>query len=284
MSNTDYRSTWETVNSNLQEIERLLAQGKYNSVMVKSRQTLEYMVRALADRACIVDGDLSQMIDELYNGNWISKETMEHFQQVRLIGTKAVNEGHSSATDANRCHQILSQESHIFSRAPQRKRQTASNGRSSGGATRKRKKKKTGTDLLVAYALRVVIPLVILILIIFLATKLVKVFSGDNKPTDSSASISSDASVPSTSDIALNSTETTAEPETTPEAATVVMYRAITTVNVRPEPNTTTARIGKLATNETVEFVRDYDDSWTVVKYNGQEAYVAKQYLVPVTQ
>ncbi|MDO4325800.1 MAG: SH3 domain-containing protein [bacterium] len=285
MSNTDYKSTWETVNSNLQEIERLLAQGKYNSVMVKSRQTLEYMVRALADRACIVDGDLSQMIDELYNGNWISKETMEHYHQLRLIGTKAVNEGYASATDANRCHQILSQESHIFSHTPQRRRQTASNTRSTGsaGTTRRRRKKKTGTDLLVAYALRVVIPLVILILIIFLATRLVKVFSGDKESTDPSQSISTDASVPSSADISLDTTEPSSEPET-PPAAAVTMYRAITTVNVRPEPNTATDRIGKLSTNDTVEFVRDYDDSWVVVKYNGQEAYVAKQYLVPVTE
>ena len=43
--------------------------------MVKARQTLEYMVKALAERACIVDGDMADIIDQLYDGRWIDKTT-----------------------------------------------------------------------------------------------------------------------------------------------------------------------------------------------------------------
>ena len=271
MSDFEYTSTWETVNTNLQEIEKLLAQGKYNASMIKSRKTLEYMVKSMADHACIVDGDLSQMIDELYNGQWISKETREHYHQIRVLGNRAVNEENNNATDADRCYQILAQEAHVFSRPSARKRPTSSGTRTS--AARKRKKRKNGRDLLIAYALRILVPLVILILVIFLATKLVNILSDKPDPTDPVVTTSAPLTIPATPEDteATESTEATA-----PTDSTVVLYRAITTVNVRPEPNTAQERIGRLSPDQTVEFLRDYDDSWVVVRYNGQEAYVAK--------
>ena len=59
-------------------------------------------------------------------------------------------------------------------------------------------------------------------------------------------------------------------------------YKTTTTLNVRSGPSTDTERIGKLDPDKTVEFLRDYDDFWAVILYNGQEAYVAKEYLTIV--
>ena len=39
------------------------------------------------------------------------------------------------------------------------------------------------------------------------------------------------------------------------------------------------SRIGKLDPGASVTFIKEYDDFWAVIEYNGQEAYVAKQYL-----
>ncbi len=50
-------------------------------------------------------------------------------------------------------------------------------------------------------------------------------------------------------------------------------------MNVRKEPSTDADRIGKLDPGASVEYLRDYDDTWAVIKYNGQEAYVAKEFL-----
>ena len=45
-------------------------------------------------------------------------------------------------------------------------------------------------------------------------------------------------------------------------------------------PRTTdTDRIGVLAPDTDVEYLRDYDEKWAVISYNGQEAYVAKEFL-----
>ena len=57
-------SNWEKIQLGVKDTERLIGQKDYNSAMVKARQTLEFMVKQLGERACIVDGsDLKDMID-----------------------------------------------------------------------------------------------------------------------------------------------------------------------------------------------------------------------------
>ena len=102
MGNTARESSWERIQRYVKETERLIGQKQYNLAMVKARQTLEYMVKCLGERACIVDGDLMETIDELYQGRWISKSTCEHFHKIRIIGNKAVHENSDNAYDANR--------------------------------------------------------------------------------------------------------------------------------------------------------------------------------------
>ena len=54
--------------------------------------------------------------------------------------------------------------------------------------------------------------------------------------------------------------------------------------NVRPEPSTDTDRIGVLAPDTDVEYLRDYDEKWAVISYNGQEAYVSRDFIRQVSQ
>ena len=61
--------TWEKIQQSVKETERLLSKKQNNLAMVKARQTLEYMVKALAERACIVDGDMADILDQLYDGH-----------------------------------------------------------------------------------------------------------------------------------------------------------------------------------------------------------------------
>ena len=53
------------------------------------------------------------------------------------------------------------------------------------------------------------------------------------------------------------------------------------TVRVRSTPNTDddTNIVGLLASGESVEYVGDQDDQWAIIIYNGEQAYVAKQYI-----
>ena len=72
MSNLEHTTSWQQIQQGVKEAERLIVNKNYNLVMVKARQTLECMVRCMAEKACLVEGDLSDTIDQLYEGGWIS--------------------------------------------------------------------------------------------------------------------------------------------------------------------------------------------------------------------
>ena len=72
------------------------------------------MVRCMAERACVVEGDLSDTIDQLYEGQWINKATKDNYHTIRILGNKAVHEGDDAAYDANQAYQLLTQEVYVF--------------------------------------------------------------------------------------------------------------------------------------------------------------------------
>ena len=76
MSNFERTTSWQQIQQGVKEAERLIVSRDYNLVMVKARQILECMVRCLAEKACLVDGDLADTIDQLYEGHWIDKTTI----------------------------------------------------------------------------------------------------------------------------------------------------------------------------------------------------------------
>ena len=55
MSNFERTTSWQQIQQGVKEAERLIVSKDYNLVMVKARQTLECMVRCLAEKACLVD-------------------------------------------------------------------------------------------------------------------------------------------------------------------------------------------------------------------------------------
>ena len=68
MSNVERTTSWQQIQQGVKEAERLIARKEYNLVMVRARQVLEYMVRCMAERACVVEGDLSDTIPSVYWG------------------------------------------------------------------------------------------------------------------------------------------------------------------------------------------------------------------------
>ncbi len=149
MANMENTTIWKQIQQGLRETERLIGRKEYNMAMIKARQTLEFMVRCMAEKACVVEGDLSDTIDQLYEGRWISRTTKDHYHNIRILGNKAVHEGDDTAYDANQAYQLLAQEVGAFAdeygsrgggRQPQRRQpvrtssaRRASASRPSGG-------------------------------------------------------------------------------------------------------------------------------------------------------
>ncbi len=102
------------------ETEKLMSQKQYNMAMIKARQTLEYMVNYLGERALIVEGDLADSIDQLFEGRFISQAAKDHYHRIRVLGNKAVHEGDDSPYDANEAFQLLSQEVNTFANSHNR--------------------------------------------------------------------------------------------------------------------------------------------------------------------
>ena len=55
-------SSWEQIRQSASDVERLIGQKQYNLAMVKARQSLEYMVKSLAEPAGIEVEDLEKRV------------------------------------------------------------------------------------------------------------------------------------------------------------------------------------------------------------------------------
>ena len=291
MGRTENPSIWEKIQRNVQETERLIGQKKYNLAMIKARQTMEYMVKLHCDKAGIVESTPDTMIRELYGGKWISKSTAEHYLQILSIGEQAAKDGDNGAFNANQAYHLLSQEVYAFSNSdkPERTRRSAReasvsrgsdssravSSRAAGSRTsssravpqsRSRRRQRSGfygLDLL-----KLLIPIVLIIVLIFL----ICILAPKDTPTEETSTAPVTTEAPTT----MASTE----PETTEEeTAAPVVYRTTDVLNVRSGPSTNDERIGKLDAGASIEVIGDYDETWAIIIYNGQEAYVSKDYL-----
>ena len=311
------------IQQGLKETEMLLNQNQYNMSMIKARQTLEYMVNYLGEKALIVEGDLADSIDQLFERRMISQTSKDHYHRIRMIGNKAVHEGNDSPYDAKEALHLLSQEVSGFANtfykenhrealpkqrsanlrsapiasrnsasrgsvsrgsAPQKPAQRAGSGgrrtaqagasqrppqrSASRGRSRRRSPKNTpDTSSLLKPALIFLGVLVIVLIFVKLVPG-----KGDKKETaapDTSAQVSTEAATG----------EVTAEETMEPETEAPKSYTTRSKLNVRSTPSTDGARLGSLAAGTTVDFVKTYDDKWSVIMFEGKEAYVASEFL-----
>ncbi len=289
MAGSNGNTNWEQIQQGVSDTERLIGQRDYNSAMMKARQTLEQMVKQQAQRACISDvSDLKDLIDTLYENRWISKTTCEHYHSIRMIGNKAAHNGGNSAYDANQAYHMLSQEVYTFAndyrnarkgtrtRGTAKRPSSAQTGNSASSASRPRpasaaaarsrkqpaKQRRKGIDMYTL--LKLLVPILSVILLICVIRLWVPELKKTEEPTEPSTVTTTAAPVPET---------------TVPETMAPALYRTTTVLNVRSQPTTDGDPIGKLAEGTTVDFVEVYDDEWTIIRYNGAEAYVASRYL-----
>lgn len=291
MGNTDNTEagTWERIHGGVREIERLIGQGQYNMAMVKSRQTLEYMVKCLCERNGILETSLLEMIDALYHDGIISQTTCEHYHKIRSIGNKAIHEEDNSAYNANQAHHLLSQEIYTFAsdykdaKAPRTRSSLSSSSAAAGrgesrrspGHTEPRNGKSEGhrprAYAKPAFEFRSILKPLILILIIILLLFIIKMIHPAKTSDESTAAAISTESAASETEAETVSSETT-------------LYRTTDTVNIRSNPSTDSERLGVLAPAADIEYLRDYDDKWAVIHYNGQEAYISRDFIQQVSQ
>ncbi len=296
-------NNWEKIRQGLKDAQLLNSQRKYNLSMVKCRQTLEFMVQDLCDKAAITttntNQDLSSLIDELYSNRWISKTTCEHYHKIRMLGNKAVHEGNDNAYDANQACQLLSHEAVTFSKdymndsrqRPQQRpsqqrtsQQRQPQQRTSGGSSqqrthssssRSRRRSQDGFPLTSTDLMRIAIVIVAVVIVIFP----IRLLRSDDSTPDETAPAASTESIADESTAPEEEIPTTAAPETMAETTPAPVYKTTDYLNVRAEPSTSSRRLGVLDTDTVVDYISDYDETWAIIEYEGTQAYVSKQYL-----
>lgn len=301
MNNTENpgASSWTRIQGGVRDTERLIGQKKYNMAMVKARQTLEFMVKCLCERTGTLEGNLIDMIDALYEEQVISKTTFEHYHRIRTIGNKAIHEEDNSAYNANQAYHLLSQEVYTFandysdrkkrpaasaqSRRPDSSaspaRRTAS--RSSGSSSsRRRRARSSGPSIDMGSLIK---PLLLIAIIVVLVFIIKMIHPAKTKPEETTAPVATEVST------GVPETEAVTEVPST-EAPPAVQYKTTDTVNLRSDPSTTNARIAVLAPDTVVEYVEGSEQTdsqgrtWCTIRYNGQDAYLVKDYITQVTQ
>ena len=350
MSNFERTTSWQQIQQGVKEAERLIVSRDYKLVMVKARQILECMVRCLAEKACLVDGDLADTIDQLYEGHWIDKTTKDDYHTIRILGNKAVHENDNTAYNANQAYQLLTKQVYAFSHDFQvsktfnvpvtetrpvrntrtgaaagssgtgstsygrtdgtrlrtgtgagngprsgaelqgvsdrsrtggsrnragsntntgsRRRNPQSTRRSYGGSsrsgrTRRRKHRPSPVEMV----LKFLIPLLVVVILIVAIRTLMP---GKKK---------ADPTQPETVTTEQIQTEPEAPTpeETQPPADTYVVTG--NKVNVRTEPSANGRILVQLEGGTEVVYVKRYNNDWTVINYDGQEAYISSQYI-----
>lgn len=290
MAGGSRNSNWERIEMGVKNTERLIRQRDYNSAMIRARQTLEFMVRMLAGRTgSMNDGDLKEMIDMLYQSRQITKTSCDRYHKIRMMGNKAAHEGDNSASNADLAFQLLSQEVHVFAgdylnrrgagRTASRPASRSSSARSSSSRPSRNGRRRSGKRRRRRFSpyelLKLLIP-VICILLLFVVVRLIRPRQEEAETTESA--VSTEAPAETSRPAETMETMEQSQPEPSTEARPVV-YRTNDVLNVRSEPNTQSNRLGKLNSGVTVEYIRAENEEWAVILYDGQEAYVASQYL-----
>ena len=266
----------ELIETGLSDTERLISQKQYSLAMMKARQTLEYISRSLCRKNGLQEGELIDMVDELYRKGIITRDSCTHFHKIRMLGEAALKNGDNNAYNANNAYQLLSQEvfayRSVYSQKGKRSGSSAAKRRSSGTAVRR----KSSAPVFEPFdLLKILIPILAIVLL-FSIFRLVTSDKKETKPEQTTAAVET-VETGETSEGADSGAEVQETEAPGPVVTTV--YIADKNLNVRTAPTTNADIVVTLQKDTQVDYVGVHDEQWSIINYNGAQAYVATRYL-----
>ena len=261
----------ELIETGLSDTERLISQKQYSLAMIKARQTLEYITRSLCRKSGLPEGELIDMVDDLYRKGIITRDSCTHYHKIRMLGEAALQNGDNNAYNASNVYQLLSQEvfayRSVYSQRPKRggssaKRKSSSSGRRSSGPAFE------PFDLL-----KILIP----VLAIVLLFSIFRLVTADKKET--TAAQTTEASQEAGTGSETSEATTEAQETEAPGPVVTTVYIADKNLNVRTAPSTNADVVVTLPKDTQVDYVGTHNEEWSVINYNGAQAYVATRYL-----
>lgn len=266
----------ELIETGLSDTERLISQKQYSLAMMKARQTLEYISRSLCRKNGLQEGELIDMVDELYRKGIITRDSCTHFHKIRMLGEAALKNGDNNAYNANNAYQLLSQEvfayRSVYSQKGKRSGSSSAKRRSSGTVVRR---KSSAPAFEPFDLLKILIPILAIVLL-FSIFRLVTADKKETKAEQTTEAVET-AETGETSEGADSGAEVQETEAPGPVVTTV--YIADKNLNVRTAPTTNADIVVTLPKDTQVDYVGVHDEQWSIINYNGAQAYVATRYL-----
>ena len=332
------KSIWGNIRVQLNEVQNLILNGRYQNAVILNREILKTVVRLQVDRACLVADNLQADIQQLFSARAIDAASRDHYNEIRNYAEQAEAGVNPGAQGANQAFSLMRDELEKYMNSAPRAaapvsraasaegeerprvplsgkagrsgvgteraremsrlsggsgkaagrsagrsgrssaagRSTANrsgrSGRSSEGVRRNARNEQP-MEIDIYSVLKIAIPVACVLLVIILIRVLTM---------GGGASIETTA-VPTTPAAIETTAAPTTEAETTEEETTeAVPEKMVTTsgVRVRTKPSTEDSEVLDVLDPDTeVTYKGAYDNEWAIIDYNGQEAYVASQYL-----
>ena len=292
MANSDTRSAWQQIQAGVYDTSELLNNQKYNLSMIRARQTLEIIVKQLSGREDFENQSLADIIDSLSTDNLISNISYQNFQKICAIGDRAVHEGNNEAFNATIAYKLLSEEvqSFIQEYPPKRtrfspivapvkndvpqKKQVSSNTETpqKRRTTKKPSKNKKPQNVNTQDLVKVIIGALILFILIFLFKSLNPLKKDKKADTNTTNTTVLDSENVDNSESSI---------EAVPETTASVKYITTARLHVRSSPSLDGDILATLSVGVSVEYAGEYDAKWSIINYNGGQAYVATEYIKP---
>lgn len=310
MSTSRENAVWGRIRTEFKRAQELILNGQYAEAMIQTRELLRFLVSMQMDRACLVSTNLREDIDKLQSSRLIDQQMRDAYQYIAYMGDQAQAGQTGTAQDANQSLLLLKDaleayveqlrgaqtspareetaETAATARADelraQREARTVRNtaARSSAGrstaARRAGSARRGGREVQanVYDILKFAIPIACILLVILIIRLAMPGKKADTGAT-STAAVSTEA-------MTMEPVQTTEAVTTAPEtsaAAELSTYVTTSNVNLRTAPSTgDDARVLAVLQNGTeIKVKGDHNSEWAIVDYNGQDAYINKNYI-----
>ena len=334
------KSIWGNIRVQLNEVQNLILNGRYQNAVILNREILKTVVRLQVDRACLVADNLQADIQQLFSAKAIDAASRDHYNEIRNYAEQAEAGVNPGAQGANQAFSLMRDELEKYmnsaprtaapvSRAASEEKESEERprvplsgkvGRSGAGTERAREMSRLGSsgkasgrssagrsgrsgagrstanrsgrsgrssegtrrnarneqpmEIDIYSVLKIAIPVACVLLVIIL----IRVLTMGSATIETTAVPTTPAAIETTT----AAPETTEEETTEEETTEAVPEKMVTTsgVRVRTKPSTEDSEVLDVLDPDTeVTYKGAYDNEWAIIDYNGQEAYVASQYL-----
>ena len=132
------KSIWGNIRVQLNEVQNLILNGRYQNAVILNREILKTVVRLQVDRACLVADNLQADIQQLFSARAIDAASRDHYNEIRNYAEQAEAGVNPGAQGANQAFSLMRDELEKYMNSTPRAAAPVSRAASAEGEERPR--------------------------------------------------------------------------------------------------------------------------------------------------